>query len=103
MGILDVCIKSGKHIATIMLLCEDGKIIGEKFGFEDIAYIAGYAGVAFRIRVRVGGEVKDYITRRIELIGGLQKTAKFRVEKGDEKGREVTVPVTDILEMVSQE
>ncbi|WP_456475779.1 hypothetical protein [Candidatus Pyrohabitans sp.] len=54
MGILDICLKQGKHIATIMLLCENGRIPGEDFDFGDITYIAGYRGVAFRVKVRLG-------------------------------------------------
>ncbi|GEM_PF-2089037 len=103
MGILDVCLKQGKHIATIMLLCENGSIAGESFGFDDIAYIAGYRDVAFRVRVRQGGEEKDYITRKIEFHGTSPRVAVFRVEKGEEKGKEVRLPVSAIVEIVSQE
>lgn len=101
MGILDVCLRSGKHIATIMLLCENGRIAGEGFGFADIAYIAGYRSVAFRVRVRRGGEERDYITRRIDFPE--EGVAEFRVEKGEERGEVLRLPVSAIVEIVSQE
>jgi hypothetical protein len=103
MGILDVCLKRGKHIATIMLLCEGGRITGEGFGFEDIEYIAGYRGVAFRVKVRHGKKEKDYITRRIDFPEGEQGMAVFRVEKGGEEGKTLRLPVSAIVEIVSQE
>ncbi len=103
MGILDVCLRQGKHIATIMLLCEGGKITSESFGFEDIEYIEGYRGVAFRVKVKHGKEEKDYITRRIDFPEGEHGTAVFRVEKGEEKGKTLRLPVSAIVEIVSQE
>ncbi|WP_456473762.1 hypothetical protein [Candidatus Pyrohabitans sp.] len=100
MGILDICLKQGKHIATIMLLCENGRIPGEDFGFGDITYIAGYRGVAFRVKVRQGEGEEDYVTKRIDFRGASPRMAVFRVEKKDEV---LTIPVSAIVEIVSQE
>ena len=61
MGILDICLKSGRDVVTIMLICEMGEINGESFDFSDIEYIKGYRNTAFRINA--GNDTK-YITRR---------------------------------------
>ena len=103
MGILDICLKQGKHIVTIMLLCENGKIPGEDFGFDDITCIAGYRDVAFRIKVRQGEGEEDYVTKRIDFRGASPRLAVFRVEKGEKKDEVLTIPVSAIVEIVSQE
>ncbi|NOZ58328.1 MAG: hypothetical protein GXO66_01925, partial [Euryarchaeota archaeon] len=79
------------------------KITGESFGFEDIECISGYRGVAFRVKVRQGEEERDYITRRIDFPEDEPGTAVFRVEKGEEQGKTLRLPVGAIVEIVSQE
>ncbi len=96
MGILDICLKSGRHVVTIMLICELGEINGESFGFSDIESIKGYRNTAFRINA--GNDTK-YITRRIEFKDGNSGlSAVFDSEDGN-----VRLPVEKITEIVSQE
>ncbi len=99
MGILDICLRSGKHIITIMLLCEKGEISGESFGFSDIRYIQGYKNAAFRINIRDGGREVRHITKRVDFkIDEGKIVALFKTESGN-----LRIPVEKISEIVSQE
>ncbi len=93
MGILEVRLRDGRSIATIMLLFSSGEVEGESFSIGDIVEVVGYAGVRFRVDV-AGGE--SLLTSRVEMRGGY---AVFT----DHTGVLHALPVERLSAMVAQE
>ncbi len=99
MGILDIALKNGRHVLTIMLFFEKGEVSGEKFSTRDIMYIKGYNNVFFRVNVAEGGEERRYITKKLEF---LEKNGKVYV-RFVSRGESHEVDVSRITEVVSME
>jgi len=93
MGILEVRLRDGRRIATIMLLLSSGRVEGESFSLEDVREVVGYGGVRFRVDVEDG---RRLLTTRVEIRGG---QAVFV----DHTGVLHVVPAERLTSMVAQE
>ncbi len=94
MGILEVRLRDGRRVATIMLLFRDGRLQGESFSAGDIREVVGYGGVRFRVDVE--GEERRLLTSKVEMRGGY---AVFQ----DQSGEVHAVPLKRLAGLVAQE